>query len=98
MRAGEAALFHGCAGQGREADDVAGCVDVRNASLEEIVDHELAAWTGSESRSREIERVGIGLPANGVKQGVTVNSLATLHLCGNTISLLVNRDGLHFFA
>src|SRR4051812_22992544 len=98
MRAGEAALFHGSACQGGEADDVAGCVDVGNASLEEIVNGKLPARSGGESSSREIEGIGVGLTANGIEKRIAVNGLTTLHLCGNTISLLVDGDGLHFFA
>jgi hypothetical protein len=61
-RRGEAALIHRGRGERREADDVAGGVDVRHGGAEVRVDRDPAALVGREADRFEAQAVGVGLP------------------------------------
>ena len=67
---GEAALLHGGGGQGGEADDIAGGVDVRDFGLVVRVDLEALAVVGDEADVFQGEGLGGALAADGVEQAL----------------------------
>ena len=75
MATRQSALFHGRGCERGESDDIARSVDVRHGGLKILVHHELASWTGCESRCFQVDQVGIRLASYGVEQRIAVNAL-----------------------
>ena len=83
---GDAALLHGGGGEGREADDIAGGVDVGEGGLEVFVDFEESAFVGFDADGFESEGGGVALATGGGEDGVEGMGAAVL------------EDGGEFFA
>ena len=95
MAARQAPLLHRRRGERREADHVAGRVDVRDGRLEELVDRDPAPVVGRETRGRQVEQVRVGLAADGVEQRVAVDFLAALETRDDALPVVVpDRDDL----
>src|SRR4029077_616324 len=78
MTRGQTSLFHGGACKSGESNDVASCVNVRNASLKELVDIKSPAGVSRQSRSFQMKLVAVGLSAHGINESLGVYLFATL--------------------
>src|SRR5712671_5349832 len=92
VASGEAALFHGGAGQGGEADDVAGGIDVRDGGLKILAHCQLAAAIRCKTGPFDIELVAIGLASDGVEQVLSANDFSAFQLGEDLVAPLVKAN------
>ena len=89
-------LFHRTACQCGESDYVAGCVDVGNISLKELVHFEPAAGVSRQSSSFQMKLIAIGLAADRINESVALYFLAALQFRGkNAIARRVDPNAAH---
>ena len=97
VAAGQATLFHRCAGQRGKADHVTRSIDVGDSCLEMLIDGDFAARIRFQTCGFQAKLVAICLATNGVDETVSKNFFAAFQFREDAIPLFVNADARDFF-
>src|SRR5580698_956801 len=98
VAARESSLFHRCAGERGETDDVSRGVNVRHVRLVVLVHGELAARIHAQAGIFRGDLVAVGLPAHSVEQRVALHFFAAFEFRENAVAIRVDTDSRHFLA